>query len=249
MTDQIRAELLKIRSTRTTLGLVLGMVALVLLFVLLRGFLDDVQGLSSKSDQLSFLGVGSIAALFAALAGVLVVTSEYRFGTIRPTIIFNPRRSQVVGAKLVASMLAGIVFAVVGMGLSFGIGRAILSSRSIPSCPRRRRRRAAPARHPRGYCTLGRDRSRALGDPAQPDRLGGRTARMVAAGRAAALRARAEGRAVRAGFSKRCAHGHDRGSPPVCSRRCGRPRRLGGGARRGRHRAHRPAGRRLALSP
>lgn len=132
MTDQIRAELLKIRSTRTTLGLVLGMVALVLLFVLLRGFLDDVQGLSSKSDQLSFLGVGSIAALFAALAGVLVVTSEYRFGTIRPTIIFNPRRSQVVGAKLVASMLAGLVFAVVGLGLSFGIGRAILSSRSIP---------------------------------------------------------------------------------------------------------------------
>jgi ABC-2 type transport system permease protein len=130
--DQIRAELLKIRSTRTTLGLVLGMVALVLLFVLLTGFLADVDGLSSKDDQLSFLGVGSLAALFAALAGVLVVTSEYRFGTIRPTIIFNPRRSQVVAAKLVASMSAGIVFAVVGMGLSFGIGRAILSGRSIP---------------------------------------------------------------------------------------------------------------------
>jgi ABC-2 type transport system permease protein len=132
VTDQIRAELLKIRSTRTTLGLVLGMVALVLLFVLLTGFLADVDGLSSKGDQLSFLGVGSLAALFAALAGVLVVTSEYRFGTIRPTIIFNPRRSRVVAAKLVASMSAGIVFAVVGMGLSFGIGRAILSGRSIP---------------------------------------------------------------------------------------------------------------------
>jgi ABC-2 type transport system permease protein len=128
---QVRAELLKIRSTRTTLGLVLGMVALVLLFVLLTGFLADVEGLSSKGDQLNFLGVGSLAALFAALAGVLVVTSEYRFGTIRPTIVFNPRRSQVVGAKLVASMLAGLVFAFVGMGLSYGIGRVILSSRSI----------------------------------------------------------------------------------------------------------------------
>jgi ABC-2 type transport system permease protein len=129
---QIRAELLKIGSTRTTLGLVLGMVAVVLLFVLLTGFLAHVDGLNGKDDQLNFLGLGSLAALFAALAGVLVVTSEYRFGTIRPTIIFNPRRSQVVGAKLAASMAAGIVFGAVALGLSFGIGRAILSSRGIP---------------------------------------------------------------------------------------------------------------------
>ena len=133
MIHQVRAELLKIRSTRTTLGLVLGMVALVLLFVLLTGFLAEASGLSSKSDQLNFLGIGSLAALFAALAGALVVTSEYRFGTIRPTIVFNPRRWQVVAAKLGASMLAGLVFAVVGLALSFGIGRLLLSSRGIPS--------------------------------------------------------------------------------------------------------------------
>jgi len=32
MIAQIRAELLKIRSTRTTIGLILGMIALILLF-------------------------------------------------------------------------------------------------------------------------------------------------------------------------------------------------------------------------
>ena len=42
MIDQIRAELLKIRSTRTTLGLVAGMVALTLLFSLLAGVLTRV---------------------------------------------------------------------------------------------------------------------------------------------------------------------------------------------------------------
>jgi ABC-2 type transport system permease protein len=132
MIRQTRAELLKIGSTRTTLGLVLGMVAIVLLFVLLTGFLGDVNSLSGRGDQQDLLAVGRLAALFAALAGALVVTSEYRFGTIRPTFLFTPRRSRVVLAKLVASMVAGILFAVVGVGLSFGIGRAILSGRGIP---------------------------------------------------------------------------------------------------------------------
>ena len=132
MIPQTRAELLKIRSTRTTLGLVLGMVALLLLFVLLQGLLGSFDSLNGKSDQQSLLGLGSLAAIFAALAGVLVVTSEFRFGTIRPTFLVTPRRSRVFEAKLAASMLAGLVFGLVGEGLSFGIGYLILSSRNIP---------------------------------------------------------------------------------------------------------------------
>ena len=41
MNGQFRAELLKIRSTRTTLGLLLGMVGLILLFSLLAGLLAE----------------------------------------------------------------------------------------------------------------------------------------------------------------------------------------------------------------
>ena len=47
MTAQIRAELLKIRSTRTTTGLILGMVALIVLFTLLTGVLTHASGLAS----------------------------------------------------------------------------------------------------------------------------------------------------------------------------------------------------------
>jgi ABC-2 type transport system permease protein len=132
MTDQIRAELLKIRSTRTTLGLAVAMVALVLLFSLLGGLLTSADGLDEAGEQRDQLGIGAIAVVFAALAGVLVVASEYRFGTIRPTFVFTPRRSRVVVAKFVASAAAGLVFAVVAVGLAFGIGRAILSARGIP---------------------------------------------------------------------------------------------------------------------
>jgi len=128
---QIKAELLKIRSTRTTIGLVLGMVALILLFALLGGLLSKPPGLESVEDQRGQLGVGSLAGVFSALAGIMLVTSEYRFGTIRPTFLFNPRRSRVIGAKLAAGLLAGIVFGLVGEGLGFGIGYVILAGRGI----------------------------------------------------------------------------------------------------------------------
>ncbi len=75
--------------------------------------------------------VGSFASVFAALAGVFVVTSEYRFGTIRPTFVFTPRRGVVLTAKYVASVLAGIAFAVVGQGLTLAIWLGILSGRGI----------------------------------------------------------------------------------------------------------------------
>ncbi len=51
MIAQTRAELLKIRSTRTTVGLILGMIALILLFTLLTGLLSHPSGLASKEDQ------------------------------------------------------------------------------------------------------------------------------------------------------------------------------------------------------
>lgn len=131
MIGQIRSEFLKIRSTRTTIGLVVGVIVLVLLFVLLTGFLSQGKELTSSEDERNFLGIGSFASVFAALAGILVVTSEYRFGTIRPTFVFTPRRWVVVTAKYGASLLAGIVFAVIGQGLTLAIGLGILSGRGI----------------------------------------------------------------------------------------------------------------------
>jgi ABC-type transport system involved in multi-copper enzyme maturation permease subunit len=131
MIAQARAELLKIRTTRTTIGIVLGMVALVLLFSLLSGLLTKAPSLATTEDQRGLLSVGSLAGVFSALAGIMLVTSEYRHGTIRPTFLFNPRRSRVIDAKLAAGLLAGIVFGIVGEGLGFAIGYACLAGRGI----------------------------------------------------------------------------------------------------------------------
>ena len=133
MIAQVNAELLKVRSTRTTLGLVLGMIGLTVLIVLLTGLLTHPDGLTTKDDQLSLFATGGVALIFSRLAGVLLITSEYRYATIRPTFLFTPRRSNVLSAKLMAGLMAGLVFGAAAVGLALGIGSLILSARGIRS--------------------------------------------------------------------------------------------------------------------
>ena len=132
MTDQLLSELRKMRSTRTNLGLLAGMVALILLTVLLNGLITKKPELADLENQYALLSAGTSAALFAALIGVMAITSEYRHGTIRPTFVVTPRRSRVIAAKVLASLLMGVVFGLAAIGLSFGIGYAILAGRDIP---------------------------------------------------------------------------------------------------------------------
>ncbi len=135
MSAQLRAELLKVRSTRTTIGLVVGMVALVLLFVVLTASLSGVSEISTADDQLGMYGIGAFSGLFSALAGIMLVTGEFRFGTIRPTLLFTPRRNRVIGAKAAAALIAGLVFGVLGTALAVGVGAAILKGRGIGISP------------------------------------------------------------------------------------------------------------------
>lgn len=131
MSRQFRAELLKIRSTRTTIGLALGMLGLIVLFSLLSGLLTKELQLLTTEDQRGVLSVGSLAGVFSALAGVMLVTNEYRYSTIRATFLFTPRRARLLGAKVAAGVLAGLVFGLVGGLLGFGIGYVCLAGRGI----------------------------------------------------------------------------------------------------------------------
>jgi ABC-type transport system involved in multi-copper enzyme maturation permease subunit len=133
MIAQLKAELLKVRSTRTTVGLFAGMIGLTLLIVLLTGLLTHPDSLASKHDQRGLFAPGAVALIFSGIAGVLLITSEYRYGTIRPTFLFTPRRAKVLSAKLTAGLLTGLVFGAVSLGVAIGIGSLILSARGIPS--------------------------------------------------------------------------------------------------------------------
>ncbi len=130
--NQLRAELLKIRSTRTTVGLLLGLVGLALLFTILTCTLTPTSSVLTENEQIGLLSFGSIAGVFAALAGIMLFTSEYRFGTIRPTFLFNPSRERLFVTKVAAGAISGLAFGVIGEGLVFSIGIMILKLRSVP---------------------------------------------------------------------------------------------------------------------
>ncbi len=132
MTAQLRAELLKLRSTGTALGLFVAMLAVILGAMLLHGVGLAAEVLAPRHNQLMVLGVGEkLGVLFAALLGAVSITAEFRHGTIRPTLLAAPRRGRVVAAKLLASLLVGAGFGLAGSGLAAGVGSALLQIRGV----------------------------------------------------------------------------------------------------------------------
>ena len=131
MIEQIYSELLKVRTTRTAAVILLASAGLTLLGVFIEGSSSTLGKLAQEDQQRVLLGAGNAAVFFATIAGITMVTSEFRYGTIHPTLLFEPRRRVVLASKLVAALLVGLLFGAVCVGLSVGIGRAILAARDV----------------------------------------------------------------------------------------------------------------------
>jgi ABC-2 type transport system permease protein len=134
MIGQLRSELLKQRSTQTTLYLFLAMFGLVALAVAMHVLALSRAALSTNEHQLEVFQVGTRAGmLFAGLAGALAITGEIRFGTIRPTFLVAPRRSPVIAAKLAVGCLVGVVYGLLAEGLMAAAATVAFSLRGVPN--------------------------------------------------------------------------------------------------------------------
>ena len=131
MIDQLRSELLKLRTTRTVAVLLAGAAALAAFGVSIEALSPTLRELAREDTQRELLSGGTSGVFFATLAGLLAVTGEFRYGTIRPTLLVEPRRRVVLAAKLVAAALTGLVFAAVCVAVSFAVGRGILAARDV----------------------------------------------------------------------------------------------------------------------
>ena len=132
MIGLLRAELLKQRSTPTTLLLFLAMFGLVAFAVAIHALALGADQLSTRSHQLEVFQVGTRAGmLFAGLMGVIAFTAELRYGTIRPTFLVTPRRGPVIAAKLAVSGLAGLLFGLLAEGLMLVAATVAFAARGI----------------------------------------------------------------------------------------------------------------------
>ncbi len=104
-----RAELLKLRSTRTALGLFTTILVVTLVPLTIIIFAVPKEWL--ETDGVSgFLGAaGALVPLVLLVFGILGMTNEYRHGTITYSYLVTPKRWQVMVMKLALYALVGMV--------------------------------------------------------------------------------------------------------------------------------------------
>jgi ABC-2 type transport system permease protein len=129
MIGLIRAEFLKLRTTRTVYGLLAATLALVA-FSVMTGLGNDAAALRSTSlvDQEFLFMTGSVLWLFVLVLGIRSFTDEFRHGSIVPTLLAQPDRARLLLAKVVVEGAASLVFFASAYAVALAIGVPRLAS-------------------------------------------------------------------------------------------------------------------------
>jgi len=75
----------------------------------------------------------SLGYVFPVIVGALAMTSEFRHQTITPTFLAEPRRTVVLAAKMLSSVVVGLLFGLVGTVATVGAGAGVLALLGKPS--------------------------------------------------------------------------------------------------------------------
>lgn len=133
MINLLRSEWIKLRTV--TMNWVLGIIAIVfpLLITLLTAFFasgndGDGEGLDTEGLISVLTGTTVVAALLCGVIAAASITSEFGFGTIRPTFAATPRRLRVIAAKGAVVVAATTVLAAVVQLIGWFVGSAIADS-------------------------------------------------------------------------------------------------------------------------
>ena len=131
MTRLVSAEIFKLRTTRTFYGIVGGALGLVLLIVILVSALVTFAPDDQPVEDM--MGVAGLVQAFALVLGILSITSEFRHGTITPSLLVVPDRIKLTLAKLIAATLTGLAIGLVSTVLIVVIVAVFGSVRDFPT--------------------------------------------------------------------------------------------------------------------
>jgi ABC-2 type transport system permease protein len=123
------AEIFKLRSTRTFYGIVGGSVGLILVIVILVTALVTFS--PSDHPLTDIMMFAAFLQPFVLVLGILSITSEFRHGTITPSLLVAPDRVRLVLAKLGASVLVGLALGLITSVLLYLIVKGIGGLRDL----------------------------------------------------------------------------------------------------------------------
>jgi ABC-2 type transport system permease protein len=121
----LQAELLKLRTTRTFVALVLASLGLSLLVVVLAALLSN----DVTRDDVHDLFTSDFSGLFILLLGVTGMAGEWRHRTITGTVLAAPKRVRLLAAKVISYAVAGAVLSFVITVAMMIAGTIILDAR------------------------------------------------------------------------------------------------------------------------
>lgn len=129
MSALLRAELIKLRTTRTFLALAGVAIGLSLLFTVLVTALTEPTAETVRDDVFN----ADTSGLFILILGVVGITGEWRHRTITSSLLAAPDRLRFLAAKLLAFAVTGLLLSLLIMVLVAVVGLAILSARDLPT--------------------------------------------------------------------------------------------------------------------
>jgi ABC-2 type transport system permease protein len=135
MIDLIRAEMLKLRTTRGAFLLLLGAIAINVFTVVAPGENSLRELAEPLHEQQAVLIISMLMRVLLLVLGIRAVTEEFRHGTITPTLLAAPRRHKLVVAKAIAVAVAGAVIALVTVATSFASMNLLASMNDLAVAP------------------------------------------------------------------------------------------------------------------
>ena len=124
MTALLRAELLKLRTTRTFAAVLASAAALSLTLVVLGAALG-------KETKPHALFTNSAITYIIVVLGAIAMTGEWRHRTITGSVLAAPNRVRLLAAKAISYSVAGIALSIIVTVPTIIVGELVLSGRGL----------------------------------------------------------------------------------------------------------------------
>jgi ABC-2 type transport system permease protein len=125
----LRAELIKLRTTRTFLALTAVALGTSLLITSLVSFLSE----PTQESVLTDVFTADTSGLFIVILAIVGITGEWRHRTITSSLLAAPDRLKFLAAKTLAFAAGGLLLSLVISIVIAIVGMIILSSRDLPT--------------------------------------------------------------------------------------------------------------------